>query len=226
MTKKPASNSYDTMAMRVMFLNPCAPKRPRHCPSLDAGDTNRYTWERPRLSCLQDRAKIKLITSLAKRKFIHPIRLPLPISTLPAAWPQQELRRTKSCWTAVGLLSSRCFFRSRRARPPLPPVCHMLSISAAAESLFTVLCNLMHLCGSQHGWPALRCRLFHTIRSAVGTVGTVGCEWVPVLLLGAQLVASGGIRRPLRIAAPFCPVGSSFPIFLHRIHGRHNRASS
>ena len=63
--------SYDTMAMRVMFLNPCAPKRPRHCPSLDAGDTNRYTWERPRLSCLQDRAKIKLITSLAKRKFIH-----------------------------------------------------------------------------------------------------------------------------------------------------------
>ena len=79
----------------------------------------------------------------------------------------------------------------------------MLSISAAAESLFTVLCNLLHLCGSQHGWPALRCRLFHTIRSAVGTVGTVGCEWVPVLLLGAQLVASGGIRRPLRIAAPF-----------------------
>ena len=63
--------SYDTMAMRVMFLNPCAPKRPRHCPSLDAGDTNRYTWERPRLSCLQDRAKIKLITRLAKRKFIH-----------------------------------------------------------------------------------------------------------------------------------------------------------
>ena len=133
-------------------------------------------------------------------------------------YQQQKLRRTKSCWTAVGLLSSRCFFRSRRARPPLPPVCHMLSISAAAESLFTVLCNLMHLCGSQHGWPALRCRLFHTIRSAVGTVGTVGCEWVPVLLLGAQLVASGGIRRPLRIAAPFCPVGSSFPIFLHRIH--------
>ena len=133
-------------------------------------------------------------------------------------YQQQKLRRTKSCWTAVGLLSSRCFFRSRRARPPLPPVCHMLSISAAAESLFTVLCNLLHLCGSQHGWPALRCRLFHTIRSAVGTVGTVGCEWVPVLLLGAQLVASGGIRRPLRIAAPFCPVGSSFPIFLHRIH--------
>ena len=61
----------DTMAMRVMFLNTCAPKRPRHCPSLDVGDTNRYTWERPRLSCLQDRAKIKLITSLAKRKFIH-----------------------------------------------------------------------------------------------------------------------------------------------------------
>ena len=118
-------------------------------------------------------------------------------------YQQQKLRRTKSCWTAVGLLSSRCFFRSRRARPPLPPVCHMLSISAAAESLFTVLCNLLHLCGSQHGWPALRCRLFHTIRSAVGTVGTVGCEWVPVLLLGAQLVASGGIRRPLRIAAPF-----------------------
>ena len=62
--------SYE-MAMRVMFLNPCAPKRPRHCPSLDAGDPNRYTWERPRLSCLQDRAKIKLITSLAKRNFIH-----------------------------------------------------------------------------------------------------------------------------------------------------------
>ena len=138
-------------------------------------------------------------------------------------YQQQKLRRTKSCWTAVGLLSSRCFFRSRRARPPLPPVCHMLSISAAAESLFTVLCNLMHLCGSQHGWPALRCRLFHTIRSAVGTVGTVGCEWVPVLLLGAQLVASGGIRRPLRIAAPFCPAGSSFPFFLHRIHGGLSR---
>ena len=118
-------------------------------------------------------------------------------------YEQQKLRRTKSCWTAVGLLSSRCFFRSRRARPPLPPVCHMLSISAAAESLFTVLCNFLHLFGSQHGCPALRCRLFHTIRSAVGTVGTVGCEWVPVLLLGAQLVASGGIRRPLRIAAPF-----------------------
>ena len=134
-------------------------------------------------------------------------------------YQQQKLRRTKSCWTAVGLLSSRCFFRSRRARPPLPPVCHMLSISAAAESLFTVLCNLMHLCGSQHGWPALRCRLFHTIRSAVGTVGPVGCEWVPVLLLGAQLVASGGIRRPLRIAAPFCPARSSFPFFLHRISG-------
>ena len=83
-------------------------------------------------------------------------------------YQQQKLRRTKSCWTAVGLLSSRCFFRSRRARPPLPPVCHMLSISAAAESLFTVLCNLPHLCGSQHGWPALRCRLFHTIRLAVG----------------------------------------------------------
>ena len=139
-------------------------------------------------------------------------------------YQQQKLRRTKSCWTAVGLLSSRCFFRSRRARPPLPPVCHMLSISAAAESLFTVLCNLLHLCGVSMDAPPSAAAFFTPSAWRWGTVGTVGCEWVPVLLLGAQLVASGGIRRPLRIAAPFCPAGSSFPFFLHRIHGGLSRS--
>ena len=150
----------------------------------------------------RSRSRLRSSRSLARRPHSEP-QVRSDSRPQLRRYQQQKLRRTKSCWTAVDLLSSRCFFRSRRARPPLPPVCHMLSISAAAESLFTVLCNLLHLCGSQHGWPALRCRLFHTIRSAVGTVGTVGCEWVPVLLLGAQLVASGGIRRPLRIAAPF-----------------------
>ena len=143
-----------------------------------------------------------------------PIRLPLPISTLPAA----EVEADEELLDCSG--------------PPELPL--LLPLTPGSPSASAGLSHALDLCGGgeplhgslqfaapvqgQHGFPALRCRLFHTIRSAVGTVGTVGCEWVPVLLLGAQLVASGGIRRPLRIAAPFCPAGSSFPFFLHRIH--------
>ena len=117
-------------------------------------------------------------------------------------YQQQKLRRTKSCWTAVGLLSSRCFFRSRRARPPLPPVCHMLDPCGGGEPLHGSLQFAAPV--RESAWmarPPLPPFPHHPLGGGYRRHG-----WLRVgarVLLGAQLVASGGIRRPLRIAAPF-----------------------
>ena len=136
-------------------------------------------------------------------------------------YQQQKLRRTKSCWTAVGLLSSRCFFRSRRARPPLPPVCHVLDLCGGGEPLHGSL--QFDAPVRESAWmarPPLPPFPHHPLGGGYRRHG-----WLRVGARAAARSSARCLRRNPQTSenrSAFCP-GSSFPFFLHRIHGGLSR---
>ena len=121
-----------------------------------------------------------------------PIRLPLPISTLPAA----EVEADEELLDCSGPPELPLLLPLTPGSPGSPSASAGLSHARSlrrrrASSRFFAICCIC--AGVSMDDPP----------SAAAFSTPSAWRWGAVLLLGAQLVASGGIRRPLRIAAPF-----------------------